>query len=71
MQNCEHQLQKVYETNNSYLQSINSYLDSSEQLTSLATNQGIDQTYSPEQVEKIRKEEIISVNLIGDTLLKP
>ena len=66
-----HQLQKVYEINNSYLQSINSYLDSSEQLTSLANyDQEIDQTYSPEQVDKIRKEEIISVNLIGDTLLK-
>ena len=68
---ARHQLQKVYETNNSYLQSINSYLDSSEQLTSLANyDQEIDQTYSPEQVDKIRKEEIISVNLIGDTLLK-
>ena len=68
---AKQQLQKVYETNNSYLQSINSYLDSSEQLTSLANyNQEIDQTHSPEQVDKIRKEERISVSLIGDTLLQ-
>ena len=68
---AKQQLQKVYETNNSYLQSINSFLDPSEQLTSLTNHsQGTSQTHSPEQAEKIRKEESISVSLIGDTLLQ-
>ena len=68
---AKQQLQKVYETNNSYLQSINSFLDPSEQLTSLTNHiQGTSQAHSPEQAEKIRKEESISVSLIGDTLLQ-
>ena len=68
---AKQQLQKVYETNNSYLQTINSFLDPSEQLTSLTNHsQGTYQEHSPEQAEKIRKEESISVSLIGDTLLQ-
>ena len=68
---AKQQLKKVYETNNSYLQTINSFLDPSEQLTSLTNhNQGTSQAHSPEQAKKIRKEESISVNLIGDTLLQ-
>ena len=68
---AKQQLQKVYETNNSYLQTINSFLEPGEQLTSLTNHsQGTSQTHSPEQAEKIRKEESISVSLIGDTLLQ-
>ena len=65
------QLQKVYETNDAYLQTINAFLAPTEQLTSL-TNLGEEttQTYSPEQAQKIREEETISVGLIGDTLLQ-
>ena len=65
------QLQKVYETNDAYLSTINSFLDPSEKLTSLANySQNTAKKYAPEQVEKIRQEETISINLIGDTLLK-
>ena len=68
---AKQQLQKVYETNNSYLQTINSFLEPGEQLTSLTNHsQETSQAHSPEQAEKIRKEESISVNLIGDTLLQ-
>ncbi len=65
------QLQKVYETNDPYLQTINAFLDSKEQLTSLANlSQEITQADSPEQAQKIREQEAISVSLIGDTLLQ-
>ena len=68
---AKQQLQKVYETNNSYLQTINSFLEPGEQLTSLTNHsQETSQAHSPEQAEKIRKEESISVDLIGDTLLQ-
>ena len=68
---AKQQLQKVYEKNNSYLQTINSFLDPVEQLTSLANySQETGQEYTLEQAEKIHREESISVNLIGDTLLK-
>ena len=68
---AKQQLQKVYETNNSYLQTINSFLEPGEQLTSLTNNsQETSQAHSPEQAEKIRKEESISISLIGDTLLQ-
>jgi len=68
---AKQQLQKVYEKNNSYLQTINSFLDPVEQLTSLANySQESDQEYTLEQADKIHREESISVNLIGDTLLK-
>lgn len=68
---AKQQLQKVYETNDPYLQTINAFLDSKEQLTSLANlRQEITQADSPEQAQKIREQEAISVSLIGDTLLQ-
>ena len=68
---AKQQLQKVYETNDPYLQTINAFLDSKEQLTSLTNlSQEIAQVDSPEQAQKIREEEAISVSLMGDTLLQ-
>ena len=68
---AKQQLQKVYETNDPYLKTINAFLDSKEQLTSLANlSQEITQADSPEQAQKIREQEAISVSLIGDTLLQ-
>ena len=65
------QLEKIYERNDHYLKTINACLEPSEQLTSASTlNQRKDQVNSPEQTQKIRQEEEISVNLIGDALLK-
>ena len=65
----KHQLAKVYEKNNHYLQIINSCLDPSEQLTSLSTFiHETAEAMSPEQVQKIRDEEAISIHLIGETL---
>ena len=68
---AKQQLHKVYETNDTYLQTINAFLDSNEQLTSLANfSQEKAQECSPEQAQKIREEETVSVSLIGDTLLQ-
>ena len=68
---AKQQLQKVYEKNDPYLRTINAFLDSKEQLKSLANlSQEIYQGDSPEQAQKIREEEAISVSLIGDTLLQ-
>ena len=68
---AKQQLQKVYDKNDPYLRTINAFLDSKEQLKSLANlSQEIDQGDSPEQAQKIREEEAISVSLIGDTLLQ-
>ena len=68
---AKQQLQKVYEKNDPYLRTINAFLDSKEQLKSLANlSQELDQGDSPEQTQKIREEEAISVSLIGDTLLQ-
>ena len=65
------QLEKIYERNDHYLKTINACLESCEQLTSASSlNQRKDQVNSPEQAQKIRQEEEISVNLIGDALLK-
>ena len=65
------QLEKIYERNDHYLKTINACLEPCEQLTSASTlNQGKDQVNSTEQAQKIRQEEAISVNLIGDALLK-
>ena len=65
------QLEKIYERNDHYLKTINACLEPCEQLTSTSTlNQGKDQVNSTEQAQKIRQEEAISVNLIGDALLK-
>ena len=63
------QLEKVYEQNDAYLQTINACLDPNEQLTMLSTlSHELIQDSSPEQVQKIRDEETISICLIGDTL---
>jgi len=68
---AKQQLHKVYKTNDTYLQTINAFLDSNEQLTSLANfSQEKAQECSPEQAQKIREEETVSVSLIGDTLLQ-
>ena len=68
---AKQQLQKIYEKNDPYLRTINAFLDSKEQLKSLTyLSQEIDQGDSPEQAQKIREEEAISVSLIGDTLLQ-
>ena len=65
------QLEKVYEKNDAYLQIINACLDPNEQLTMLSTlSHEVIQDSSPEQVQKIRDEETISICLIGDTLLQ-
>ena len=65
------QLEKVYEKNDAYLQIINACLDPNEQLTMLSTlSHEVIQASSPEQVQKIRDEETISICLIGDTLLQ-
>jgi len=65
------QLEKVYEKNDAYLQTINACLDPNEQLTMLATlSHEAMQASSPEQVQKIRDEETVSICLIGDTLLQ-
>ena len=65
------QLEKVYEKNDTYLQTINACLDPNEQLTMLSTlSHEVIQASSPEQVQKIRDEETISICLIGDTLLQ-
>jgi len=65
------QLEKIYERNDNYLKTINARLEPYEQLTSASTlNQGKGQDNSPEQVQKIRQAEAISVDLIGDALLK-
>ena len=65
------QLEKVYEKNDAYLQIINACLDPNEQLTMLSTlSHKVIQASSPEQVQKIRDEETISICLIGDTLLQ-
>ena len=62
-------LEKVYNKNNVYLQTINAHLEPSEKLTlpSNFCNESTE-TISPEEADKIRKEESISMDLIGDTL---
>ena len=65
------QLEKIYERNDDYLKTINARLEPYEQLTSASTlNQGKGRDNSPEQAQKLRQEEAISVDLIGDALLK-
>ena len=66
-----HQLEKIYERNDNYLKTINACLEPCEQLTSASTlNQAREQVNSSEQAQKVREEEAISVNLIGEALLK-
>ena len=65
------QLEKIYERNDHYLKTINACLEPCEQLRSASSlNQRKEQVNSTEQTQKIRQEEAISVNLIGDALLK-
>ena len=65
------QLEKVYEKNNTYLQTINACLNPTEQLTTLTTlSDKITAEKSPEQLNKIHEEELISVHLIANTLLE-
>ena len=65
----KHQLEKVYEKNNTYLQTINSRLEPNEKLTLLSSFcHESAETLPPEEAEKIRNEESISMDLIGDTL---
>ena len=65
------QLEKVYEKNDTYLQAINACLDPREQLTTLKTlSNAITPESSTEQLNKIHEEELISVHLIGNTLLE-
>ena len=63
------QLEKVYEKNNIYLQAINSRLEPNEKLTlpSSFCHESAE-ALPPEEAEKIRNEESISMDLIGDTL---
>ena len=65
------QLEQVYKKNDAYLQAINACLDPREQLTTLTTlSNEITPERSPEQLNKIHEEELISVHLIGNTLLE-
>ena len=65
------QLEKVYATNDAYLQVINACLDPSEQLLTLSTRpQEAHQERSAEQINKVHEEETISIRLIGETLLQ-
>ena len=65
------QLEKVYEMNDAYLQSINAHLEPSEQLLTLSTRpQEAQQERSAEQIKKSLEEETISIRLIGETLLQ-
>ena len=65
------QLEKVYEKNDAYLQIINEYLDPTEQLTTRSTlSDELIPEKSPEQLNRIHEEELISVHLIGNTLLE-
>ncbi|AII48549.1 hypothetical protein KR52_05240 [Synechococcus sp. KORDI-52] len=65
------QLEKIYEKNDSFLKIINASLDPNEQLTSIATlKEPKSQLINPEQAHRIRQEEAISLQLIGDELLQ-
>ena len=64
-------LEKLYETNENYIQTINRYLRSSEPLTCLQTLDRDRKTINdPKKLQKIRKEEEQSINLISQTLLE-
>jgi hypothetical protein len=68
---AKQQLRTVYEKNDNYLQIINSCLEPTEQLKSLlCLSHEASEDHTQEQARRIRQEEIISVNLIGDTLLQ-
>ena len=64
-------LEKLYATNDSYLQIINSHLNPKEPLTVQQTLKQDRQTNNPaEGLQKIRQEENQSIQLIGQTLLE-
>ena len=64
-------LEKLYETNENYIQTINRYLRSSEPLTCLQTlDRDRKLINDPKKLQKIRKEEEQSINLISQTLLE-
>ena len=64
-------LKKLYEKNDSYLQIINSYLSAEEPLAAQQTlNQDQQSNNTAKQLEKIRKEEEQSIQLISQTLLE-
>ena len=64
-------LEKLYETNENYIQMINRYLRSSEPLTCLQTlDRDRKIINDPKKLQKIRKEEEQSINLISQTLLE-
>ncbi len=64
-------LKKLYEKNDSYIQIINSHLSAEEPLTAQQTlNQDRQSNKPTKQLEKIRKEEDQSIQLISQTLLE-
>ena len=64
-------LEKLYATNDSYLQIINRHLNPKEPLTVQQTLKQDRQTNNPaERLQKIRQEENQSIQLIGQTLLE-
>ena len=62
----QHQLEKVYAKNHSYIKTINRHLDQSEQLST--SSQESTPQISAEREQKIREEENLSVHLIADAL---
>tara|TARA_B100000674_G_scaffold433681_1_gene392266 strand:- start:3566 stop:4726 length:1161 start_codon:yes stop_codon:yes gene_type:complete len=64
-------LEKLYQKNEDYLQTINSYLDANEPLTCLKSLDRDRRVINdPQKNQKIRAEEEASINLIGRTLLE-
>ena len=69
----EKQLEKIYKKNEAALQKINACLDSNEQLSTHSSpeKQPKEDTHSSaEQIRRMREEELLSVKVIGDTLLE-
>ena len=69
----EKQLEKIYKKNEAALQKINACLDANEQLSthSIPDKQPKEDTNSSaEQIRRMREEELLSVKVIGDTLLE-
>ena len=69
----EKQLEKIYKKNEAALRKINACLDSNEQLSThlIPNKQPKEDTHSSaEQIRRMREEELLSVKVIGDTLLE-
>ena len=69
----EKQLEKIYKKNETALQKINTCLDVNEQLStySVPNKQPKEDTHSSaEQNRRMREEELLSIKVIGDTLLE-